>query len=164
MTDCSTQITAEPLDMTSASDWLHATEGNCGAVVLFTGQVRHEQGQVSELWLEHYPEMANKALDGLAQAVAERWDLPRLLAWHRVGAMSPGDIIVITGVAARHRQDAFDACQCLMDLVKTGVPLWKKVSGDRGADWVDARQSDLDAASRWGMALPGIALPEADER
>ena len=64
--------------------------------------------------------------------------------------MSTGDTIVVVGVAAAHRAEAFEACSCLMDRGKTEVPLWKKVSGAGGdAEWVEARASDLRAARRW---------------
>ncbi|MBZ2187814.1 molybdenum cofactor biosynthesis protein MoaE [Alcanivorax sp. JB21] len=153
------RIQTAPIDCGAAQQWLSADiVGAAGATVLFTGQVRSEQGQVSALSLEHYPGMSEKVLAGLIREVAQRWPLLRALAWHRVGDMGAGDAIVVVGVAAAHRQAAFEACSCLMDRVKTEVPLWKKVSGPDGSDWVDARDADLAAARRWHDS------GEADER
>lgn len=146
--DC--RVLDEPLDCAAAQAWLADAGGAVGATVLFTGQVRDEAGTVSSLFLEHYPAMTEKTLDQIAAQVADRWPLARVLAWHRVGAMSTGDTIVVVGVAAAHRAEAFEACSCLMDRVKTEVPLWKKVSDAGGdAEWVEARASDLRAARRW---------------
>lgn len=147
-----TRIVTAPLAVADASDWLHAGEGASGAVVLFSGLVRDEGGAVQELSLEHYPGMSERTLVELATQVTARWPLQRLLVWHRVGAMRPGEVIVLAGVAAAHRGEAFEAASCLMDRVKTRAPLWKKVSGDAGQEWVEAKQKDVEAAARWGLA------------
>lgn len=144
------RIQADAIDCGAAQAWLSADPiSAAGATVLFTGQVRSEQGQVAALSLEHYPGMSDKVLAALVEDVARRWPLLRVLAWHRIGDMQAGDTIVVVGVAAAHRQAAFEACSCLMDRIKTEVPLWKKVSGPGGAEWVDARDADLAAARRW---------------
>jgi molybdopterin synthase catalytic subunit len=147
--EISTAIHTTTLDLHGASDWLHDSAGACGAVVLFSGQVRNDGGALTSLTLEHYPGMAERQLATLAAQVAARWPLRRVLAWHRVGTMMPADIIVLVGVAAAHRGDAFEAASCLMDLVKTEVPLWKKVRDADGEHWVEARDSDRAAAARW---------------
>jgi len=149
MTRTDARLAPETLCPRAASDWLHAAAGESGAVVLFSGLVRSEQGQVDGLFLEHYPGMSEKVLARLLEAVAARWPLQRLLAWHRVGSMAPGDVIVLVGAAATHREAAFEAAACLMDRVKTEVPLWKQVTGPDGPAWVDAREKDRVAAARW---------------
>lgn len=149
MSCLSTRIADHPLSYTEAWEWLSASDGQGGAVLLFSGQLRDEGGTVGKLFLEHYPGMAEKVLAEIAAEVAERWPVLRVLAWHRVGEMRVGDDIVLVGVSAGHRGEAFQACECLMDRVKTGVPLWKKLSGEGGGQWVDARARDLDAAARW---------------
>ncbi|MCH8542972.1 MAG: molybdenum cofactor biosynthesis protein MoaE [Alcanivorax sp.] len=144
------RIQTEAIDCGAAQAWLSADlVSAAGATVLFTGQVRSEQGQVATLSLEHYPGMSDKVLATLVEDVARRWPLLKVLAWHRIGDMQAGDTIVVVGVAAAHRQTAFEACSCLMDRIKTEVPLWKKVSGPGGSGWVDARDADLAAARRW---------------
>ena len=142
-------LTGEPLDPHGAWDWLSAAGGRAGAVVLFSGQVRDEQGGVESLFLEQYPEMSEPALQGIVSEVGACWSPARIFAQHRTGWMDVGDTIVMVGVAAGHRAEAFEACECLMDRVKTEVPLWKKVRGPDGEQWVEARQRDLEAAARW---------------
>lgn len=149
-----TRISSDALPVQVASDWLHASAGASGAVVLFSGLVRDERGDVSLLALEHYPGMSERVLAELAQQVMAVWPLQRVLAWHRVGAMAPGEVIVLVGVASAHREAAFEAASCLMDLVKTRVPLWKRVQGAGGMQWVDARDKDLTAAARWADRFP----------
>ncbi|EHD20927.1 MULTISPECIES: molybdopterin synthase catalytic subunit MoaE [Brenneria] len=122
-----------------------------GAVVTFTGKVRnHNQARdVSALTLEHYPGMTEKALAEIVGQARERWALPRVSVIHRVGALYPGDEIVFVGVSAAHRGDAFDAAQFIMDYLKTRAPFWKREATPDGERWVEARDSDEQAARRW---------------
>jgi molybdopterin synthase catalytic subunit len=134
------------------------TEGRlgAGAVASFVGLVRDNnrvagsRDPVDSLTLEHYPGMTEKALRQIAERAAERWSLQAATVIHRVGELHPGDAIVLVLTAAAHRQDAFDACQYIMDLLKTEAPFWKKERlPDGGERWVDSRSSDAKAAERW---------------
>ncbi len=150
MTEIETRIDEQPLEPGQAWQWLAGGQGIAGAVVVFTGQVRDEQGAVDGLFLEQYPAMSARALQEIAREVAGRWSPLRVLAQHRTGWMAPGETIVVVGVSAAHRGEAFEACECLMDRVKTEVPLWKKVRDPQGReDWIEARERDLKAAARW---------------
>jgi molybdopterin synthase catalytic subunit len=120
-----------------------------GAVASFTGLVRGKGG-LSELTLEHYPGMTEAVLQGLADAAAVRWALDGVTIIHRIGAMAPGERIVFVGTASPHRAAAIEACSFLIDRLKTDAPFWKQ---ERFVDghvlWVEARESDNDAAARW---------------
>ena len=122
-----------------------------GAVVTFTGLVRnHNEGQlVSSLTLEHYPGMTEKSLEKIALEAKQRWSLEAVRVIHRVGTMAVGERIVFVGVAAAHRGEAFAACEFIMDYLKTKAPFWKKEQGECEGRWVDARETDDQAVSRW---------------
>ncbi|MCK2178597.1 molybdopterin synthase catalytic subunit MoaE [Hafnia paralvei] len=130
--------------------WLSQCEDD-GAVVTFTGKVRnHNLGDnVSALTLEHYPGMTEKALREIVSEARERWPLQRISLIHRVGAMYPGDEIVFVGVTSAHRSMAFEAAEFIMDYLKTRAPFWKREATEQGDRWVDARDSDHQAAKRW---------------
>lgn len=130
--------------------WLSQCEDD-GAVVTFTGKVRnHNLGDnVSALTLEHYPGMTEKALSEIVAEARERWPLQRISLIHRVGAMYPGDEIVFVGVTSAHRSMAFEAAEFIMDYLKTRAPFWKREATEQGDRWVDARDSDHQAAKRW---------------
>lgn len=130
--------------------WLSQCEDD-GAVVTFTGKVRnHNLGDnVSALMLEHYPGMTEKALSEIVSEARERWPLQRISLIHRVGAMYPGDEIVFVGVTSAHRSMAFEAAEFIMDYLKTRAPFWKREATEQGDRWVDARDSDHQAAKRW---------------
>lgn len=130
--------------------WLSQCEDD-GAVVTFTGKVRnHNLGDnVSALTLEHYPGMTEKALGEIVAEARERWPLQRISLIHRVGAMYPGDEIVFVGVTSAHRSMAFEAAEFIMDYLKTRAPFWKREAIEQGDRWVDARDSDHQAAKRW---------------
>ncbi|MEG2113769.1 MAG: molybdopterin synthase catalytic subunit MoaE [Hafnia sp.] len=130
--------------------WLSQCEDD-GAVVTFTGKVRnHNLGDnVSALTLEHYPGMTEKALSEIVSEARERWPLQRISLIHRVGAMYPGDEIVFVGVTSVHRSMAFEAAEFIMDYLKTRAPFWKHEATEQGDRWVDARDSDHQAAKRW---------------
>ena len=122
-----------------------------GAVASFIGVVRdlNEGGRVAEMTLEHYPGMTEKALDKIVAEARSRWNIYDALVIHRVGTLKPGDQIVLVVVAGAHRGEAFDACEFLMDYLKTRAPFWKKERTADGARWVEARESDDAAADRW---------------
>jgi molybdopterin synthase catalytic subunit len=136
--------------MAEAYRWLAACDED-GAVVTFTGKVRnHNLGNdVAALTLEHYPGMTEKALQEIVDAARERWPLQRVTVIHRVGELFPGDEIVLVGVTSAHRGSAFSAAEFIMDYLKTRAPFWKREATEQGDRWVDARDSDHQAAQRW---------------
>jgi molybdopterin synthase catalytic subunit len=122
-----------------------------GAIASFIGLVRdvNAGNRVSELTLEHYPGMTEKALDKIVAEARSRWDVIDVLVVHRVGVLRPTDQIVLVVVAGAHRGEAFAACEFLMDYLKTQAPFWKKERTPDGSRWVEARSSDDAAAERW---------------
>ncbi|MHA6310669.1 molybdopterin synthase catalytic subunit MoaE [Pantoea sp. S-LA4] len=139
-----------PFDMAEAYRWLAACDED-GAVVTFTGKVRnHNLGDdVAALTLEHYPGMTEKALQEIVDAARQRWPLQRVTVIHRTGELFPGDEIVLVGVTSAHRGSAFSAAEFIMDYLKTRAPFWKREATADGDRWVDARDSDRQAAQRW---------------
>ncbi|MBP2837354.1 MULTISPECIES: molybdopterin synthase catalytic subunit MoaE [Dickeya] len=148
--DTRIRVGQEPFSVGDEYSWL-ATSDTDGAVVTFTGKVRnHNLGDnVSALTLEHYPGMTEKALAEIVEVARERWPIQRVSLIHRVGALFPGDEIVFVGVSGAHRQASFDAAQFIMDYLKTRAPFWKREATQDGDRWVDARDSDRQAAERW---------------
>ena len=122
-----------------------------GAVASFIGLVRDVAGpgELSAMTLEHYPGMTEKQLQQLEAEALSRWPLDRVLIIHRYGRLLPGEQIVLCAATSAHRQAAFEACVFLMDWLKTKAPFWKLEETAAGAEWVDARESDDQAASRW---------------
>ncbi|MFZ3025509.1 molybdopterin synthase catalytic subunit MoaE [Pseudomonas sp.] len=145
-----------PFDPGAEVNALHAANVGIGAVVGFVGYVRDfNAGQdVAGMFLEHYPGMTEKALAKIAVEAEQRWPLLRLEILHRVGALEPGEPIVFVGTASAHREAAFEACNFVMDYLKTRAPFWKKEHGSTGASWVEGRASDQQAAQRWQDETP----------
>jgi len=130
---------------------LRSARKDTGAVVSFIGQVRDlNQGDtVSQLTLEHYPGMTEKALEAILNQAQSRWDIFDALIIHRVGTLQPTDQIVLVAVSSAHRGEAFKACEFIMDYLKTEAPFWKKEVTNQGERWVDAKLTDDDARERW---------------
>jgi molybdopterin synthase catalytic subunit len=122
-----------------------------GAIASFIGLVRdvNEGDRVSEMTLEHYPGMTERALEKIVAQARARWDILDVLVVHRVGRLRPLDQIVLVAVAGAHRGEAFAACEFVMDYLKTQAPFWKKEQTAEGARWVEARAADDQAAERW---------------
>jgi len=122
-----------------------------GAVVCFTGYVRSANAQrtVHTMELEHYPGMTEKSIEQILQQAAARWPLLGASVVHRVGRLGPGDRIVWVGISSAHREDAFSACEFVMDYLKTRAPFWKKELGPEGEHWVETRTTDRARAGRW---------------
>ena len=133
---------------------LRAGDPAVGAVASFVGTVRdRNDGQgISAMELEHYPGMTEKAIEAMIDLAFERFDIRAARVIHRVGPLKPLDQIVLVVVTSAHRGAAFQACEFLMDYLKTQAPFWKKESTPEGSRWVDARVSDDAALARWGIA------------
>ncbi|GEK74088.1 MULTISPECIES: molybdopterin synthase catalytic subunit MoaE [Halomonas] len=130
------------------------TRTDIGAVVAFTGLVRdfNERPDVQALSLEHYPGMTEAALEAIVDEAESRWPLQGMRVIHRVGRLGPGDPIVLVVVASAHRRAAFEACDFIMDYLKTRAPFWKKEHTASGDYWVAERQTDHRDAKRWEVS------------
>ena len=130
---------------------LRAGDARVGALASFLGLVRdmNDGSSVSEMTLEHYPGMTEKSLAEIVNLARERWPLGRVTVIHRIGEMWPGEEIVFVGVTSAHRGSAFAAGEFIMDYLKTRAPFWKREATPDGERWVDARDSDRQAAERW---------------
>src|ERR671918_1704422 len=115
-----------------------------GAVASFVGVVREVP-----MTLEHYPGMTENAIKKIVEEARLQWQVMDYTVIHRYGDLQPNDQIVLVAIASSHRADAFAACQFIMDFLKTEAPFWKKEHHPEGARWVDARESDDEAAERW---------------
>jgi molybdopterin synthase catalytic subunit len=123
-------------------------------VASFIGTVRdlNDGARVSRMELEHYPGMTERAIEAMIDVAFERFDIRAARVIHRVGALGVGEQIVLVAVSSAHRGQAFEACEFLMDYLKTQAPFWKKEHTQGGARWVDARVADDQALARWGIA------------
>jgi molybdopterin synthase catalytic subunit len=119
-----------------------------GAVATFTGVVRGGDG-LAALTLEHYPGMTECEIERHVAQARSRWPLAGVSIIHRVGRLAPGDNIVLVAVAAARRKAAFEACEFLMDYLKTRAPFWKREERGGAAHWVEVKASDEDAAKKW---------------
>jgi molybdopterin synthase catalytic subunit len=130
---------------------LRANDPRVGALASFVGLVRdlNDGLGVSEMELEHYPGMTEKALETILEEARTRWDIYGVRVIHRVGPLRPCDQIVLVAVTSAHRGEAFAACEFIMDYLKTRAPFWKKETTSVGSRWVDARETDDAAAARW---------------
>ena len=152
-------IQTEDFDLGREVAALRADDPAVGAVAAFVGTVRdrNEGLGVSSMELEHYPGMTEKAIESMIDAALFRFDIRGVRVIHRIGLMHPGDQIVLVAVTSAHRAHAFEACEFLMDYLKTQAPFWKKEHTPEGARWVDARVADDDAMKRWGLASDNAA-------
>jgi molybdopterin synthase catalytic subunit len=145
------RVQREDFDISAEIDRLVAGNHRIGGVASFVGLVRDMAGgeTVGGMTLEHYPGMTEKKLAEIAAEAQQRWPLEASLIIHRYGRLEPGDRIVLVVTASSHRGAALESCQFLIDWLKTKAPFWKLEETATGGKWVDARDSDDDAARRW---------------
>jgi len=143
----------EDFDLSAEIAALRAGDGGVGAVCSFVGTVRDRSplGEVSAMELEHYPGMTEKSIEAMIDAAHARFDIRGVRVVHRIGLLGPCDQIVLVAVTSAHRGESFQACEYIMDYLKTGAPFWKKEATPDGARWVDARVSDDEALARWAI-------------
>lgn len=145
-------ISVQHQDFSVAQEYARLNDNHGdGAVVTFVGKVRDMNlgDNVTGLTLEHYPGMTEKSLTDICEQAKARWPLTYVRVIHRVGALDIGDQIVFVGVSSAHRKAAFEACEFIMDYLKTQAPFWKKERLTAQERWVEARESDQEAAKRW---------------
>ncbi|WP_332674231.1 molybdopterin synthase catalytic subunit MoaE [Aromatoleum sp.] len=147
----SVSVQQADFDVGAEIEALSHGRGDVGAVASFVGLVRDasDGAGISAMTLEHYPGMTERALEEIVAEARVRWQLADVRVIHRYGRLEPGNQIVFVGVAGAHRGEAFEACEFIMDYLKTRAPFWKLEETPQGARWVDARDSDDSAASRW---------------
>lgn len=127
-----------------------AAQRNMGAIVSFSGIVRDlPEGGLQRMDIEHYPGMTERALEKIASDAMARWDLGDALIIHRYGPLRPEDTIMMVATASKHRKDAFEAADFLMDFLKSRAPFWKKEQTASSEGWVVSKQDDEDALKRW---------------
>ena len=141
-------------NLTGEVDALRQGDKRVGAVCTFTGTVRDRNDglTVSSMELEHYPGMTEKAIEAMIDEAMARFDIFAARVVHRVGLLQPLDQVVMVAVTSAHRGESFQACEFLMDYLKTQAPFWKKEETPEGARWVDARVSDDAALAKWGIS------------
>ena len=145
------RVQTEDFDAGAEIARLRAANPAIGAVASFIGVARdvNDGAPVATLTLEHYPGMTERALEDIVAQARTRWNVLDILVVHRVGELRPLDQIVLVVVTSAHRGEAFAACEFVMDYLKTEAPFWKREATPQGTRWVDARDSDTDARSRW---------------
>lgn len=147
-------IQTQDFDVSTELAALRAADKRVGAVCSFVGTVRdiNEGDAVSELELEHYEGMTERSLEAMIDVALKRFDIYAARIIHRIGKLQPLDQIVFVGVTSAHRHESFQACEFLMDYLKTEAPFWKKEqtpNSVHASRWVDARSSDDAAMKRW---------------
>lgn len=157
-------IQVQDFDLSAEVAALRAQDRGVGAVCSFVGTVRDRQSHgaqgaaasteaVQSMELEHYPGMTERSIEAMIDEAFQRFDIRAARVVHRVGLLHPGEQIVLVAVSSAHRGQSFQACEFLMDYLKTQAPFWKKETTPDGARWVDARVSDDQALARWGLEL-----------
>ncbi len=146
-------IQTQDFDVGAEIAALRAQDKRVGAVCSFIGTVRdrNDGNAVSAMELEHYPGMTEKSIEDMIDQAFQRFDIYAARVIHRVGPLQPLDQIVLVVVTSAHRGESFQACEFLMDYLKTQAPFWKKEQTPEGARWVDARVSDDAALAKWGI-------------
>lgn len=128
---------------------------DAGAIATFVGLVRKDgDNAVEALMLDYAPGLTEAAIAGAAAKARDRWPLLKLLVVHRVGRIAVGEAVVFVATASAHRRAAFEACDFLMDFLKTDAPFWKKQIGRSGDKWIEPRAGDYSDRARWQEREP----------
>ena len=145
------KIQNEDFDISEETKILH--QNNTGAIVNFIGVVRgydEKKNQIiNSMTLEHYPGMTESEIEKIIFESFQRWELTGVTVIHRVGNLKPSDQIVFVGVSSKHRQNAFDGCNFIMDWLKTKAPFWKVEENNNKKNWVSFNENDNQALKKW---------------
>ena len=145
------KIQNEDFDVSNEIKILH--QNNTGAIVNFIGVVRgydEKNNQIiNSMTLEHYPGMTESEIEKIVFESFQRWELTGVTVIHRIGNLKPSDQIVFVGVSSKHRQNAFDGCNFIMDWLKTKAPFWKVEENNNKKNWVSFNENDNQALKKW---------------
>ena len=143
-------VQSEDFDLTTEVALAKASNSNIGAIVSFVGTVRDlESKNLNTMTLEHYPGMTEKSLKSIVDKAKNKWELQSVTIIHRIGTLNVNDQIVLVITTSRHRQEAFDSCNFIIDYLKTDAPFWKKELSENNEGWVEERVSDKKQKKRW---------------
>ena len=143
-------VQTDDFDLTTEVNLAKANNPSVGAIVSFVGTVRDVRSKsLSSMTLEHYPGMTEKSLELIATKAREKWKLQNITIIHRIGTLNINDQIVLVITTCKHRQEAFDSCNFIIDYLKTDAPFWKKELSENSEGWVEARVSDEKQKKRW---------------
>ena len=143
-------VQTDDFDLTTEVNLAKANNPSVGAIVSFVGAVRDLHSKsLSSITLEHYPGMTEKSLELIATKAREKWKLQNITIIHRIGTLNVNDQIVLVITTSKHRQEAFDSCNFIIDYLKTDAPFWKKELSENNEGWVEARVSDEKQKKRW---------------
>ena len=143
-------VQTDDFDLTTEVNLAKANNPSVGAIVSFIGTVRDLRSKsLSSMTLEHYPGMTEKNLELIATKAREKWELQNITIIHRIGTLNVNDQIVLVITTCKHRQEAFDSCNFIIDYLKTDAPFWKKELSENNEGWVEARVSDEKQKKRW---------------
>ena len=144
------KIQNEDFDVSDEIKILH--QNNTGAIVNFIGVVRGYDEKnneiINSMTLEHYPGMTESEIEKIVFESFQRWELTGVTVIHRVGNLKPSDQIVFVGVSSKHRQNAFDGCNFIMDWLKTKAPFWKVEENNNKKNWVKFNENDNQALKK----------------
>ena len=156
------RVTIQPQDFDLGAEVAALRAGNAavGAVAAFVGTVRdrNDGSAVQSMELEHYPGMTERAIEAMIDDAVQRFGIDAARVVHRIGLLQPLDQIMMVAVTSAHRGNAFQACEFLMDYLKTQAPFWKKELTPAGSRWVDARVADDAALRRWGITADNAGV------
>ena len=145
------KIQNEDFDVSVETKILQQT--NTGAIVNFVGIVRGYDEKndqiINSMTLEHYPGMTESEIEKIIIASCKKWELTGITVIHRVGDLKPSDQIVFVGVSSKHRQNAFNGCNFIMDWLKTKAPFWKVEEKNNKRNWVSFNEADNQALKKW---------------
>ena len=145
------QIESEKLQIEQYRDYIELLNQDSGAEVSFTGYVRKNDyaEPITHLHIEHYPNVTEQEIKKIVEQAQQRWQLTAVVVAHRVGEIAVGEPIVWVMTQSKHRRDAYAANEFIMDFLKSKAPFWKKEQTNQGERWIEARESDKEALSKW---------------
>lgn len=145
------RVQTAPFDPHAEAAAFQKGRGEAGALATFIGSVRNSAhgDDVEAMELEAYPGFTEKQIGQIEADARARFDVIDTLVIHRYGRMLPGDAIVLVAALSRHRREALQAVDYLMDRLKTEAPFWKKEVRPGGAEWIEPRGDDREARARW---------------
>ena len=117
----------------------HQVKTEIGAHQIFMGQVRADKingKKVTAIDYTAYEEMAMKAVHDIRESAFEKFELSCMHIYHSLGRVETGQICLYVFVSSPHRRASIEACEFLVESIKSSVPIFgKEILEDEAYVW-----------------------------
>jgi molybdopterin synthase catalytic subunit len=107
----------------------HSTKTEIGGHSIFLGQVRADEIEGSSVVAIEYTthmELAEQKLFEIREETFQKFDITCMHIYHSLGIVKTGQICLFVFTSSKHRKQAMESSEYIVERIKKEVPVWGK--------------------------------------